>query len=120
MQPSSQQGLVLRIDAKVCHVEVGGERRQLPLLGRLFEARSHEKQPLTVGDRVVLDKTGNAIEAMLPRTSQLHRRTASEGEERAQVIAANITHVLVVASVATPPFQPELVDGVLAAAAREK
>jgi putative ribosome biogenesis GTPase RsgA len=56
---------------------------------------------------------------MLPRTSQLHRRTASEGEERAQVIAANITHVLVVASVASPPFQPELVDGVLAAA-REK
>jgi ribosome biogenesis GTPase len=120
MQPSSQQGLVLRIDAKVCHVEVGGERRQLPLLGRLFEAKSHEKRPLTVGDRVVLDKTGNAIEAMLPRTSQLHRRTASEGEERAQVIAANITQVLVVASVASPPFQPELVDGVLAAAAREK
>ena len=54
------------------------------------------------------------------RRSQLHRRAATEGEELAQVLAANITHVLAVASVKTPPFQPELVDGVLAAAAREQ
>ncbi len=120
MQSPSQQGLVLRIDAKVCHVEVDGERLQLPLAGKLFEAKSHEKRPLAVGDRVVLDATGKAIDVVLPRTSQLHRRAASEGEERAQVIAANITHVLVVASVASPPFQPEMVDGVIAAAAREK
>jgi ribosome biogenesis GTPase len=120
MQPSSPPGLVLRVDAKVCHVEIDGARRQLPLAGKLFEAKSHEKRPLAVGDRIVLDATGEAIDAVLPRTSQLHRRAASEGEERAQVLAANITHVLVVASVAAPAFQPELVDGVLAAAAREK
>ncbi|HEX5051574.1 MAG TPA: ribosome small subunit-dependent GTPase A [Planctomycetota bacterium] len=120
MHVPSQQGLVLRIDAKVCHVEVAGERRQLPLAGKLFESRTHEKRPLAVGDRVVLDETGAAIDAVLPRTTQLHRRAASEGEERAQVLAANITHVLAVASVASPPFQPELVDGVLAAAAREQ
>jgi ribosome biogenesis GTPase len=120
MQPSSLQGLVLRIDAKVCHVEVDGERRQLPLAGKLFESRSHEKRPLAVGDRVVLDPTGKAIDAVLPRSSQLHRRAASEGEAEAQVLAANITHVLAVASVQEPPFQPELVDGILAAAARER
>jgi putative ribosome biogenesis GTPase RsgA len=120
MQPSSPQGLVLRIDAKVCHVEVAGERRQLPLAGKLFDNRSHEKRPLAVGDRVVLDPTGKAIDAVLPRSSQLHRRAASEGEAEAQVLAANITHVLAVASVAEPPFQPELVDGILAAAARER
>lgn len=120
MQPSSPQGLVLRIDAKVCHVEVDGERRQLPLAGKLFEARSHEKRPLAVGDRVVLDPTGKAIDAVLPRSSQLHRRAASEGEDQAQVLAANITHVLAVASVSHPPFQPELVDGILAAALRER
>lgn len=117
--PSTQQGLVLRIDAKVCHVEVDGQRRQLPLAGKLFEQRSHEKRPLAVGDRVELDATGQAIDALLPRRTQLHRRAASEGEERAQVVAANITRVLVVASIADPPLQPELVDGVLAAAARE-
>lgn len=117
---SSQQGLVLRIDAKVCHVEVLGERRQLPLAGKLFEDRSHERRPLAVGDRVVLDPTGASIDAVLPRSSQLHRRAAAEGEEQAQVLAANLTQVLVVASVAQPPFQPELVDGILAAALRER
>ncbi|MCA3010364.1 MAG: ribosome small subunit-dependent GTPase A [Phycisphaerales bacterium] len=120
MQPSSPQGLVLRIDAKVCHVELDGERRQLPLAGKLFEDKGHERRPLAVGDRVVLDATGMAIDAVLPRSSQLHRRAAAEGEEQAQVLAANITHVLAVASVKEPAFQAELVDGVLAAAARER
>ncbi|MCU0863065.1 MAG: ribosome small subunit-dependent GTPase A [Planctomycetes bacterium] len=120
MQPSSPSGLVLRIDAKVCHVEVDGERCLLPLAGKLFEARSHEKRPLAVGDRVLLDPTGKAIDSVLPRSSQLHRRAASEGEDQAQVMAANITHVIAVASIASPPFQPELVDGVLAAAQRER
>ena len=36
------------------------------------------------------------------------------------MIAANITHVLAVASVQSPPFQPEVVDGILAAAQRER
>ena len=120
MQPSSEPGLVLRIDAKVCHVEIDGERRQLPLAGKLFEQKTHEKRPLAVGDHVLLDETGASIDAVLPRSSQLHRRAATEGEAQAQVLAANITHVIAVASVKTPPFQPELVDGVLAAAARER
>lgn len=120
MPSSSPEGLVLRIDAKACHVEVAGERRQLPLAGKLFEAKSHERRPLAVGDRVLLDASGRAIEAVLPRSSQLHRRAAAEGGEQAQVLAANITHVLAVASVASPPFQPELVDGILAAATRER
>lgn len=92
----------------------------MPLAGKLFEARSHERRPLAVGDRVVLDPSGKAIDAVLPRSSQLHRRSAAEGEEQAQVLAANITHVLAVASVTSPPFQSELVDGILAAAARER
>lgn len=120
MSSSSRQGLVLRIDAKICHVEVDGERLQLPLAGKLFEQRSHEKRPLAVGDHVLLDESGEAIDSVLPRSSQLHRRAATEGEQQAQVLAANITHVLAVASVKSPPFQSELVDGVLAAAARQR
>lgn len=120
MNPPSAAGLVLRIDAKVCHVEIDGARRQLPLAGKLFEEKTHEKRPLAVGDQVMLDGSGQAIDSVLPRSSQLHRRAAAEGEELAQVLAANITHVLAVASVKTPPFQPELIDGVLAAAAREQ
>jgi len=120
MQIPSEAGLVLRIDAKFCHVEIQSQRRQLPLAGKLFEHKTHEKRPLAVGDHVLLDVTGQAIDEVLPRSSQLHRRTASEGEHQAQVLAANITHVVAVASVKAPPFQPELVDGLLAAAARER
>jgi ribosome biogenesis GTPase len=120
MQQPSEAGLVLRFDAKVCHVEIDGERRQLPLAGKLFEQKTHEKRPLAVGDHVLLDNSGEVIDQVLPRSSQLHRRAATEGEELAQVLAANITHVLAVASVKSPPFQPELVDGVLAAAARQR
>lgn len=92
----------------------------MPLLGKLFETASHEKRPLAVGDMIELDATGNAIDVVLPRTSQLHRRSTGEGSTRAQVMAANITLVLAVGSVTQPPFQSELVDGVLAAARREE
>jgi ribosome biogenesis GTPase len=119
-EPAPLEGLVLRIDAKVCHVEVGGQRRTVPLAGKLFEERSHEKRPLAVGDQVRLDATGQAIDALLPRASMLQRRAASEGEERSQVVAANITLVLAVSAAAEPPFQPELVDGVLAGALRQQ
>jgi ribosome biogenesis GTPase len=121
MESPLQEALVLRLDAKVCHVDLGGERILLPLAGKLFEARSHQKRPLAVGDRVLVRREGDrgAIEALLPRQSQLTRRAASEGAEKAQVVAANITLVLAVAALAEPEFQPELVDGVLAAARRE-
>ncbi len=119
MDPSLQEGLVLRIDARLCHVEIDGERAALPLRGRLFETPSHEKKPIAVGDRVLVrqDEQGGAIEAVLPRQSQLHRRAAGEGE-RAQVVAANVTLVLAVAALREPPLQPELIDGVLCAAGR--
>jgi ribosome biogenesis GTPase len=122
MQPALREGLVLRVDAKVCHVEIDGARCTLPLAGKLFEQLGPNQRPLAVGDRVLVRpdaSTGGAIDALLPRQSQLHRRATRAGEERAQVVAANITLVLVVTAVAEPPFQPELVDGVLAAAMRE-
>jgi ribosome biogenesis GTPase len=120
MSSSSLRALVLRIDAKVCHVEIDGERRQVPLAGKLFEGSSREKQPLAVGDLVELEPSGNAIAAALPRTSQLQRRAAGEGSDRAQVLAANLTLALATSSAAEPPFQSELVDGVVAAAKREE
>ncbi|GAB4136561.1 MAG: ribosome small subunit-dependent GTPase A [Planctomycetota bacterium] len=121
MDSSSRQGLVLRIDAKVCHVEVDGQRHVLPLRGRLFERHRASRRPLAVGDLVVVrfGADGGAIEELLPRISELHRRASTEGEARMQVLAANITLVVAVASAEDPPFQPLLVDGVLAAAARE-
>ncbi len=115
------EGLVLRIDAKLCHVEVDGKTLTLPLRGRLFETRSHQVRPVAVGDRVkiTLDAQGGAIDEVLPRTSQLIR--ASIGNElKEQVIAANVTLVMVVAAIREPSFRPELVDRILAGAEREE
>ncbi|MEE9127419.1 MAG: ribosome small subunit-dependent GTPase A [Planctomycetota bacterium] len=115
------EGLVLRIDAKLCHVEVDGKTLTLPLRGRLFETPSHQVRPVAVGDRVkiTLDAQGGAIDEVLPRTSQLIR--ASIGNElKEQVIAANVTLVMVVAAIREPSFRPELVDRILAGAEREE
>ncbi len=117
------EGLVLRVDAKVCHVEVDGRTVALPLRGRLFETPTHEVRPVAVGDRVRItldtDGQGGAIDEVFPRTSQLVR--ARPGDElKEQVIAANVTLVMVVAAVREPRFQPDLVDRIFAGAEREE
>lgn len=117
-------GLVLRIDAKTCLVEVAGARHALPLRGKLFEGRGRSKGLIAVGDRVRVTLAGNegAIEEILPRSSLLVRKAAGDRggslEEREHLIAANISKVIVVASLRDPKFQPELVDRILAGAER--
>lgn len=120
MSASDPIGLVLRVDAKVCHVELDGQRLTVPLRGRLFEERGHEKSPVAVGDRVVIrrDGEGGAIESVLPRTSKLARRAKGD-EEREQVLAANVTLVLIVAAVRDPPLQAVLIDRILASCERQ-
>ena len=116
------EGLVLRIDAKVCHVDVAGTTHILPLRGRLFEkCTNNEARPIAVGDRVMvtLADGGGAIDEVLPRTTRLARRKAGDDDKREQVIAANVTLVMVMASIRDPKFQPELVDRILAGAERE-
>lgn len=96
----------------------------LPLAGRLFEERSHEKRPVAVGDRVKIGRVGSggdgtgAIEEVLPRRTTLARRGAGE-DERAQVIAANVDLAMIVSALREPPLQPLLIDRILAASARE-
>lgn len=115
------EGLVLRVDAKVCHVDVDGNAHALPLRGRLFEERTHEHRPVAVGDRVivVLEEGGGAVQEVLPRRSQL-TRTRAGNTEKQQVLAANVSLVLVVSSIREPRFQVELVDRILAGAEREQ
>ena len=71
-------GVVLRVDAKICHVDIHGRTVQVPLAGKLFETRSREVRPVAVGDRVRIARaTGEehgAIDEVLPRTSKLARR----------------------------------------------
>ncbi len=112
---------MLRIDAKVCHVEVDGRTEKVPLRGKLFEGRSRQKRPVAVGDRVMVSITdlGGAIEEVLPRTSKLARKSSGD-DEREQVMAANISLVLITSAVREPPFQARLVDRILAGCERQK
>jgi len=113
-------GVVLRIDAKRCHVEIDGREHALSLRGRLFEHAGRRSRPVAVGDRVGVrfDDDGGVIEVVEPRRTKLVRARGEAGEE--QVLAANISLVLVTAGIVEPPFQPELVDRILAVAEREK
>ncbi len=114
------EGLVVRIDARRCHVEIDGRVHRIPAAGRLFERPGTEKRPLAVGDRVRVrfDENGNGMIAeRLPRRNKLARASAGEGRYE-QVLVANIDLCLVVASLRKPPFRPALVDRILAGAER--
>jgi ribosome biogenesis GTPase len=116
-----QLGRVLRVDAKVCHVAIGTRQVAVPLRGKLFEGGGAARRPVAAGDLVRLSTgpDGSAIEAVLPRRSKLARRASGEAE-REQVIAANVTLVLIVAALREPPFQPVIVDRILASCERQE
>jgi len=118
--PALSTGVVLRIDAKACHVEIEGVVRTLPLRGKLFDRGRRRAQLVAVGDRVqvLLDGEGGAIEEVLPRQSKLVRARGESAEQ--QIIAANVSLVLATAAIDEPAFQPELVDRILAVAEREE
>ncbi len=113
-----KEGVVVRIDAKLFHVDVDGSTYKAIPRGKLYEGmESHEKRPIAVGDKVLVTlEEGNAvIEQVLPRKNRLSR--LSPGDERKeQVIAANIDQVAVVVSIARPVFYPLLVDRILVSA----
>ena len=110
------EGRVLRVDAKVCHVDVYGVVRHCAVRGKLFEDLGRAKNPVTVGDRVQVDPTGDpqSIEAVHARRNKLSR-VASAHDPREQVLFANVDQMFVVASVAKPGFSSNRTDRILAA-----
>ena len=111
-----REGVVMRMDAKVCHVETGGEVVLAAPRGALFEDLAGVKNPVAVGDRVLLDPGGDPVSLVevLPRRNQLSR-TASSHDPREQVLAANVDQLLVIASVKSPKFSSNRTDRILAA-----
>jgi ribosome biogenesis GTPase len=110
---SLTQGRVVRTDAKVCHVEVGGRILHAAPRGILFDGE--HKNPVAVGDEVEVDLATQpaSLQRVLPRRNYLSR-TASSHDPREQVLAANIDQVLVVASLARPGFSSNRTDRILA------
>lgn len=93
--PNDRPGRVARVDRAGVSVLTGTGTEQAVLAGRLFRT---EENPVAVGDWVVLDPSGSArVTAVLPRRGAL-QRTDTGGAATAQVIAANVDVVFVVAS----------------------
>ena len=114
------RGTVVRADARVCHVELGegGDRRvvQAAPRGKLFEALGEVKNPIAVGDWVLVDTDGDpmGIEEVCARTNSLSR-VASSHDPREQVLFANVDQVVVVNSLWRPGFSSNRTDRILAA-----
>ena len=111
-----RQGRVIRVDAKVVHVEVEGEVLQASPRGQLFERLEHQKNPIAVGDLVRVSLEGNpvGVEEVLERRNYLGR-TASSHDPREQVLVANVDQLFVVNSIRKPEFSSHRTDRILAA-----
>jgi len=110
------RGVVLRMDAKVCHVEVDGKVVLAAPRGALFENLQGVKNPVSVGDHVEIDPSGDpaGLINVLPRKNQLSR-TASSHDPREQVLASNVDQLFIIASVKSPKFSSNRTDRILAA-----
>jgi ribosome biogenesis GTPase len=110
-------GRVVRTDAKVCHVEIGGRIVLCAPRGKLYEERGEQKNPVAVGDFVRVDPGSDpaSLEAVLPRRNRLGR-TASSHDPREQVLIANVDQLCIVGSIAKPKFSSNRTDRILAAA----
>jgi len=110
------EGRVLRLDAKVCHVDLGDRVVLAAPRGALFENLEGVKNPITVGDRVRIDPDGDPVHVheVLPRTNHLSR-VASSHDPREQVLFANVDQLLCFGSVKKPKFSSNRADRILAA-----
>lgn len=110
------EGVVQRVDAKLCHVRVGERVVAAAPRGTLFDDLGDAKNPVAVGDRVLLDLEGDPVRLteVLPRRNYLGR-TASSHDPREQVLAANVDQLLVIASIREPRFSSSRTDRILAA-----
>lgn len=107
------EGVVLHGTGGVWHVRTdSGEVKEVSLRGRVKHERG-EAGKLAVGDRVVLeaDTRGHAwaITGILPRKSQLARRSPGSGMGE-RVVAANLDQVVVVFAAAKPEPHLRMLD----------
>lgn len=128
MSADAVPATVVRLDARGCLVRLDEPQDGLPgdgyelwcgVRGRIhLRDRKHQKSPVAVGDRVHAIRTQEdrgAVESIEPRRSTLSRPAARRGHVE-HVLAANVDRVVIVSALLDPPFNPALVDRVLAVA----
>ena len=126
MSDEELDAIVVRLDAKGCLVRLDEPIEGLPadgyelwcgVRGRIhLRDRKHQKSPVAVGDRVGVIHTQEdrgAVVSIHPRTSSLSRPAARRGRIE-HVMAANVDQVVIVSALDDPPFNPSLVDRMLA------
>ena len=111
-----QEGRIVRVDAKVVHVDLGYKVIHASPRGSLFENLKGRKNPIAVGDqvRVSLDGDPVAVEEVLARKNYLGR-VASAHDPREQVLVANVDQLFLIGSVSKPGFSSNRTDRILAA-----
>ncbi len=109
-------GRVVRVDAKVVHVEVEGEVFHASPRGSLFEDLAGRKNPIAVGDLVKVSTDGDpvGVESVLERRNYLGR-VASAHDPREQVLVANVDQLFVIGSLSKPGFSSNRTDRIMAA-----
>lgn len=118
-ETACQAGRVLRaIGANRCDVQSLAGRIYACTVRRVVRTLLREaRNAVVAGDRVMFQPTGadaGVIERVEPRQSVFSRGTG----QFEHVIAANIEQLLIVASAASPPLKPALIDRFLVSAAK--
>jgi ribosome biogenesis GTPase len=111
-----RRGRIVRVDAKVCRVEIDGEEMLAAPRGTLFEDLGEFKNPIAVGDLVEVSIEGDppGIERVLPRRNYLGR-VASSHDPREQVLVANVDQLFLIGSLEKPGFSSNRTDRILGA-----
>lgn len=113
MSSQPRVGQVVETAGGVYQVWAEGRTVEASLRGRLKHGGSGRDR-VVIGDEVEFGSepgTGAVIEAVLPRRTQLSRRPS--WSRFAKVVAANLDHLVVVASVADPPPSRRVIDRML-------
>lgn len=80
------------------------------LKGKRLKVDDDPYNPLSPGDRVMVDRHGTILER-LPRANAFHRWNIKRNN--LQTLAANLDQVVIMGSVGTPPFRPRFLDRAL-------
>jgi ribosome biogenesis GTPase len=123
-----QQGVVVQVSTSLCRVSLNGRSLLCAIRGTLSAEGSGYSNVVAVGDRVIVSVNGKqgVVEHILPRQGILARANTYNAGHRVrdrhsqQLIAANVDHLLIVASWRAPTLWPELVDRYLIAAQRNE